>query len=97
VRRAYRSRCPTINDEVNSVGGCLKMAADFLLNRGGALTMAPTPVAAFAMTKEEDDEMEVRFSSDDAEPSSSDDAEPSSSDDAERRPDVQVMKVVTYR
>jgi len=50
VRTTYRSSCRTINDEVRSPVGLLKMAFQWLFWRSGPLTMAPTPAVAFART-----------------------------------------------
>lgn len=51
VRSVFKSKSPTINDEVRSPLGLLRMLGQWLLWKAGPLTMAPTPAIAFARTR----------------------------------------------
>ena len=46
-RCVHKARVPTLNDDLNSLRGLTRVAADFVRRRSGALTMAPMPCVAF--------------------------------------------------
>jgi choline dehydrogenase len=47
IKAAPRTLVPTLNDDVHSPLGLIRMGCDFVMRRRGALTMAPTPAVAF--------------------------------------------------
>ncbi len=57
----YRVRIPTLNQQLNSVWGMLRMGLQFALARSGPLTMGAAPVFAFLKSRPELDRPDIQF------------------------------------
>ncbi len=61
ARLVYKCQRPTMNDEVNSLIGKAKIAAEFALKRSGPMTMAASLAVAFLKTRPELETPDIQF------------------------------------
>ena len=61
ARAVYQVTEPTLNDEVNSLFGQMKIGVEFLLRRAGPMTMGASQVGAFAKTRPDLETPDIQF------------------------------------